>query len=332
MYNFFQPVSNLSVFAIHTHSLFSKMHIKPQTFILSCLFLLATAGLPAHAEPLSTFVSIPPQKWLVEQVGGDLVNTQILLDKGQDPHTYQPSPEKITALFRSRLYFTIGMNFEREITRKITTKQGTGIQLIDTTPGIKKIPITSSDAHHHHHHEGHHGETEQSQKHTDPHIWLDPRNGKIMAASIAEALATADPKNATIYQQNYKKLNERLTRLHKELEQQLAPFQGATFYVFHPAFGYFAHAYGLHQKAVETEGKAPSPKQLYALVKQAKADKVKVLFVQPQFDKKNASTVAQAIKGELVVLNPLTENIEQNLRQMVNAIQTALTSDTTRRD
>ncbi len=300
--------------------------------IITILFFTFTE---ANASSLPVFVSIAPQKWLVEQIGGDLVNTQVLLDKGQEPHTYQPSPDKITTLFRSRLYFTIGMAFEREIGRKITrnNKAATGPQLIDTTTGIKKISITPLDVHHHDHenYEGRHDKAEPTQEHGDPHLWLDPRNGSIMAAAIAEALATADPKNTAIYQQNYNKLNERLTQLHQELKQQLAPFQGATFYVFHPAFGYFAHAYALHQRAVENEGKAPSPKQLYALVKQAKADKIKVLFVQPQFDKKNALTVAHAIKGKLVVLDPLTENIEQNLRQMANAIQTALTPDTAQR-
>ncbi len=306
--------------------LFMKMLIKKITFILIGLLFLAAAVLPAHAEPLPVFVSIPPQKWLVEQIGGDLVNTQVLLEKGQEPHTYQPSPEKITTLFRSRLYFTIDMPFEREIARKIIHKKKTeeGLQLIDTTTGIKKIPIVSSSGAHHNHHAH---ENDQDQEHADPHLWLDPRNGKIMATAIAEALATADPKNTAIYQQNNKKVNERLTLLHQELRHQLAPFQGASFYVFHPAFGYFAHAYGLHQKAVETEGKAPSPKQLYALVKQAKKDKIKVLFIQPQFDKKNALTVAQAIKGDLVKLDPLTANIEHNLRQMANAIQMALTPD-----
>ncbi len=309
------------------------MHIKPQTFLLSCLFFIATAARSAQANPLPVFVSIPPQKWLVEQIGGDLVNAQVLLDKGQEPHNYQPSPEKITALFRSRLYFTIGVAFEREIARKITSNTDTGLQLINITTGIKKIPILSSDDHHHHDHEEHDDyENDQNQEHADPHVWLDPRNGKIMAATIAEALTTVDPKNGAIYQQNYKNLNDRFTLLHQELSQQLAPFKGATFYVFHPAFGYFAHAYALRQQAVESEGKAPTPKQLYALVKQAKADKVKILFIQPQFDKKNASTVARAIKGKLVELDPLTENIEQNLKKMAKAIQTALAPDTVLRD
>ena len=313
------------------------MQAKARTFFQSCFFLLSTAMLPANlqanAEPLPVFVSIAPQKWLVEQLGGDFINTHVLLDKGQEPHTYQPSPEKITLLFRSRLYFTIGMQFEREIIRKIGNNEssGSGLQFIDVTTGIKRIPMV---AHHHHEkeeedHEGHdqhrHEEAEQAREHADPHIWLDPRNVEKMASAMTEALATADPKHAGAYQQNLQALKDRLTRLHRELGQQLAPFRGATFFVFHPAFGYFAHAYDLHQEAVEIEGKAPSPKQLYALVKKARADKVRMLFVQPQFDRKNAQIVAQAIKGELMELDPLAEDVEQNLRRMAEAMQTALT-------
>ncbi|MCW5202537.1 zinc ABC transporter substrate-binding protein [Desulfobulbus sp. US1] len=290
------------------------------------------ANLPAKTVPLPVFVSIGPQKWIVEQLGGDFVSTQVLLDKGQEPHTYQPSPEKMTALFRSRLYFTVGMPFEQEIARKINSHKNkdTVLRLIDVTTGIKKIPMVASHVAHHHKedHKKHdrHGKekAEQTQEHADPHLWLDPRNVEKLASAMTEALATADPKHAAAYQQNLQALKERLTLLHQELGQQLAPFQGATFFVFHPAFGYFAHAYGLHQEAVEIEGKAPSPKQLYALVKKAKADKVKVLFVQPQFDRRNAQTLALAITGKLAGLDPLAEDIEQNLRQMAKAIQTEL--------
>ncbi len=310
------------------------MQTKKYSLLLSCFFLLTTAmlpaNLPASTEPLPVFVSIAPQKWLVEQLGGDLVSAHVLLDKGQEPHTYQPTPEKITSLFRSRLYFTIGMQFEREIARKISNKEhsNSGPQFIDVTTDITRIPLV---AHHHHEekkedHRGHdqHQHEEAELEHADPHLWLDPRNVEKMASAMTEALITADSEHAAVYQQNLKALKERLTRLQQELGQQLAPFRGATFFVFHPAFGYFAHAYDLHQEAVEIEGKAPSPKQLYALVKKAKADKVKILFVQPQFDRKNAQTVAQAIKGRLVELDPLAEDIEQNLRQMAEAIQTAL--------
>lgn len=302
------------------------MQTKAPLFFLTCFWLLIAAPFSVHAvnaEALSVFVSIPPQKWLLEQLGGEFVTAHVLLDKGQEPHSYQPSPDRMTALFRSRLYFTLGMPFEREITEKIedaaNADTGTGLRIIDLTKGIKKIPIAGHD---------HAGEDEMnhehSQEHADPHVWLDPGNLEKMAAIMTEALIETDPKHAAAYQKNLSSLKERLARLHRELQEELAPFRGARFFVFHPAFGYFAHAYNLHQEAVETEGKAPSPKQLYALVRQAKADRVKVLFVQPQFDRRNAQTVARAIKGELAVLDPLAEDIEQNLRQMAAAVRAAL--------
>ena len=298
------------------------MHPKPRILFLACLFSLTLTVFEVQADPLPVFVSIAPQKWLVEQIGGDLVSTHVLLDKGQEPHTYQPSPEKITLLFGSRLYFTIGMPFEENIAQKITNKKdsSTGLRLVDITVGITKIFMEA------HHHEEHAEHLQPSQQHADPHVWLDPHNGEKMASVITEALTATDPSHASTYQQNFTKLKERLAQLHQDLQQQLTPLQGATFFVFHPAFGYFAHAYHLHQQAVEIEGKSPSPKQLYTLVRQAKKENVKVLFVQPQFDKKNASIVARAIKGQLVELNPLRENIEQNLREMAKAMQTALVS------
>ncbi|MCI5197461.1 MAG: ABC transporter substrate-binding protein [Candidatus Electrothrix sp. AW5] len=294
---------------------------KARILLLACLFFLTslTTVCKVQADPLPVFVSIAPQKWLVEQIGGDLVSTNVLLDKGQEPHTYQPSPEKIASLFRSRLYFTIGMPFEEHIAQKITNRKGrkaTGVQLIDITTGIHKLAMNTHDHDHH--------RPALAQEHADPHVWLDPRNGEKMASVITEALTATDPTHAATYQQNYTKLKERLARLHQDLKQQLTPLQGATFFVFHPAFGYLAHAYHLQQQAVEIEGKSPSPKQLYTLVRQAKKKNVKVLFVQPQFDKKNASIVARAIQGQLVELNPLREDIEQNLREMAKAMQTAL--------
>ncbi|XOF34347.1 MAG: metal ABC transporter solute-binding protein, Zn/Mn family [Candidatus Electrothrix sp. YB6] len=296
------------------------------TLLLSALFTAAGA----HAAPMQVFVSIAPQKWLVDRVGGELVDTHILLDKGQDPHLYQPTPEKLTALFRSRLYLIAGMPFEQEIARKIASD--TGVRIIDVTEGIRKVPMIEHDGHndpdkneHDQHEEHQHEDPEDQHDHLDPHVWLAPLNLRQMAKNTAAALADADPENGAVYRQNLQTVTEQLTRLHKEISKQLAPFRGAAFFVFHPAFGYFAHAYGLHQEAVETEGKAPSAKQLYALVRQARKKKVKVLFVQPQFDRKNAHTVAQAIHGTLVELDPLAEDVEQNLRLMADRISAALT-------
>ena len=96
------------------------------------------------------------------------------------------------------------------------------------------------------------------------------------------------------------------------------------FFVFHPAFGYFARAYGLEQVAVETGGREPSPKQLATLINQAKHEKVKVIFVQPQFSSKTARTIAKAISGVVIPIDPIDKDYLKNLETISEKINEAL--------
>lgn len=285
--------------------------------ILAACLLGFSSG--AFASPLQIFVSIPPQIWLADQVGGKLVSTHVLVDRGQEPHNFEPTPKQVASLFRSQLYFTVDMEFEREISRKIN-QSSTGVQILDVTRSIRKIPITGRN------HRGGSGRHEKGSRHSglDPHVWLAPANLKIMATEMASAMAAADPANKSAYERRVEAVVAILDRLDQEIQHMLAPHAGSTFYVFHPAFGYFAHAYNLNQEAVEIEGKSPSPRQLYSLVSRAKAEKVKVMFVQPQFDRKSAQAVARAIGGEVVPLDPLAEDVAGNLKIMAEKILSAL--------
>ena len=283
--------------------------------LFACLLGFTSEAL---AAPLQVFVSIPPQKWLTDQLGRELVSTHVLVDKGQEPHNFEPTPRMIAALSRSRLYFTMDMAFEQQISRKINQAR---LRIVDSTAGIKKISITGHD-HAGDEHVDHNRNNQQSG--LDPHVWLDPANLKIMASTMVTAMAEEDPVNKSKYEQNLQEVITTLDRIDLEIQQTLAPYAGATFYVFHPAFGYFAHAYGLHQEAVEMEGKSPSPKQLHRLVSRARANKVKVLFAQPQFDQKSASAIARAIGGKVVPLDPLAEDVVGNLQTMATEIRSVL--------
>jgi len=130
-----------------------------------------------------------------------------------------------------------------------------------------------------------------------PHVWLSPPNLSRMAEIMAKAMSDADPDHAAIYRENLKQTVATLQQLHHELSLELAPFRGTSFYVFHPSFGYFAKEYGLRQAAVEVSGKSPTPKQLSALIARARQDRVRIIFVQPQFDSRSAAAVARAIDG-----------------------------------
>lgn len=295
------------------------MKIYRHVLNILAFFLLFSAA-SCWAAPMEVYVSIPPQKWLSDQLGGERILTHVLVTKGQDPHTYEPTPKQIASISRSKIYFTIGMEFEEQITRKLGAAVA-GLTMIDVSRSLTKIAMA----------EGGHNHADEPTDHghhaaTDPHVWLSPVNLSKMANVMAEAMISADPDHAEIYRQNLQRTTENLARLHQRITDELAPFKGSAFYVFHPSFGYFAREYHLQQEAVEISGKSPSPKQLLALIARAKGDNVRIIFVQPQFDTKSASTVAQAINGVVEPLDALAEDVAGNLLHISAKITAALST------
>lgn len=273
------------------------------------------------------FVSIPPQKWLVDKVGGEHIASRVLVGEGQDPHTFEPTPRQMAALTRAKTWFTMDMEFEEQLVKKVK-QVAPKLQIVDIAHHVQKIGGTEETHADNKKHDTHEKSTDQHGHDVhdglDPHVWLSPPNLIIMAEEILEALTKIDSGNASAYLENLVSLKEELTLLHKENSAKLAPYAGSSFYVFHPSFGYFASTYGLKQEAVETGGKSPGPRQLSKMIAKARAEGVKVIFVQPQFDPKSARAVAGAIGGEVVPLNALAADVADNLKIMATKIETAL--------
>lgn len=280
------------------------------------LLVLSLVG-TSCAAALDVFVSIPPQKWVVDHVGGEHVSSHILIDAGQDPHTFEPSPMQIAQLTGAALYFTVGLPVEKQV-QDILKDNSAPVQTVLQSEGIKRIPMSADHDHHAHDHDA---------EGLDPHVWLTPQNLMVMAERTATALSAADPQNNAAYMANLEAVKGMLEKLHAKLEQQLGPFSGASIFVFHPSFGYFTKNYNLEQEAVEVEGKAPTPKQLVRMISEARQDGVKVIFVQPQFDVKSATAVARAIDGKVVPLDPLAEDVYTNLELIGEVIAAALSGE-----
>ena len=215
------------------------------------------------AGKLAVFADIPPVAHLVEQIGGSRVDVGTLVSAKADPHIFEPTPRQIVELSKARIYFSSDMPFDRRIRAKIGSTADR-LTIVDTTAGIEKQSSTCG-AHCAHNHEHVHG-SESGNISGDPHVWLSPPLLKVMARNIAAALEKADPAHATDYRANLIQLSNKIDETDLALARRLAPFRGRTFYVFHPAFGYLAEAYGLKQKAVQIEGRSPSPKHLGDLV------------------------------------------------------------------
>jgi zinc transport system substrate-binding protein len=306
--------------------------------------MFAGCGPSASGRPdggqLEVFVSVAPLADLVERIGGEHVEVNVLVEVGQDPHTFEPAPRKVRALAAARLFFRVQMPFEERLLEQITAGHD-DLTVIDLMEGIEDGPpagehdvgehdirehddvgahdVDARDDGEHDHGDHHHGPGE-----ADPHVWLSPPLLLVMADHVARALTRADPDHAAVYAANRDALCADIRATHQQVVQALAPYRGGSFYVFHPAFGHFGQAYGLTQKSVEVGGKTPTPRQLRSLIQQAQTEGVKIIFVQPQFDPRAAEAVAEAIGGAVVTIDPLRRDVLANLRDTAAKVASAL--------
>jgi len=301
---------------------------------LILLFVGLWVASPAKAEvkaagKVRAFVSILPIAYFVERVGGSNVEVGVLVGPGQDPHTFEPTPKLVVRLADAQVLFKMGFPFEETLIKKVgsTFKKP---EVVDLQQGIKLRSITGeeADAEEREHVHGKAKEHEHSHNDgdMDRHTWLDPQLAKTQAQTIADTLIRIDPNHRQQYEKNLKAFQTDLDALHEQLAKALAPVKGKSFFVFHPAYGYFGDAYGLKQVPVQIGGKEPTAKQLARLMDSAKKNGVKVIFVQSQFSKKSAEALAKAIGGAVVPLDPLAPDYLKNLREMAAKLDYALRS------
>ena len=270
------------------------------------------ANLSGPAGLLKVYVSIPPQSYFVERLGADYVTVNVLVGKGADPHTFEPTPKQIMALGQADVYFSIGIHFETLILKKIRGSNPR-LEVISTDAGMERLVPQRL--------KGYEDHKNFSQVEPDPHIWLSPPLINLQAENIYRGLIKADPENAEIYKNNYDEFLRDVEEVHARITKLLKPHKGKSFLIFHPALGYFAETYGLVQVAIEMEGKGPYPKQIERLIKEAGELYVNIIFVEPQFDKKSAKAIAEAIGGTVVTIDPLRKNVLENLEEIAEAIE-----------
>lgn len=277
-----------------------------------------------EVEPsrMTVFVSILPQSYFLERIGGDRVRVEVLVGEGQSPHAYEPTPKQMARLSEARALFLIGVGFERGLTKKIG-RSHRNLLLVETQKGVPTRTLAGHDHGEDGHSHGHRRAGRGAATH-DPHIWMSPRLAKIVARNIHDALCRLDPAHSQQYALNLKAFQDDLDRVDARIARSLAPLQGRKMYVFHPAFGYFADAYGLIQVPIEIEGKEPGARQLADLIDRARADGVRVIFVQPQFSSKSAAVVATSIGGAVVPINPLSREYLANLETIASAVEQGL--------
>jgi len=238
-------------------------------------------------EPLDITVSIVPQEYFVEKVGGDRVEVNVMVQPGASPATYEPKPQQLKDLSQAKAYVSIGVPFEKAWMGKI---QGANSQMrvIDSARGIGRMG-------------------------NDPHIWLSPPFAKVQAQNIYQGLVDIDPENQAIYRANLDQFLIEIDQLDRQIKQNLAGVKNRKFIVFHPSWSYFARNYDLEQVPIEVGGQEPSAAELGELIENARVANIKVIFAQPEFSTQSAKTIAQEIGGEVLLVTPLSPDWSNNL-------------------
>lgn len=270
----------------------------------------------SDTERIKVFVSILPQAYFVERVGGDRVDVSVMVGPGQSPATYEPMPRQMVGLGKAKLFFRIGAPFEDVWMDRISSAHPK-LKVIDTRRGVRLFPMKT-----HHHEDTQHAEVGIGRK--DPHIWLSLKLVKIQAKNICDALISVDDVCEEYYLKNLKAFQDDLDKLDMEITQNLKGPGVRKFMVFHPAWGYFARDYGLEQIPVEIGGKDPGAKELANLIKEARNDGIKIIFVQKQFSEKSAEAIAAAIKGRIIQIDPLAKDYLNNMKIIAETFRMAI--------
>jgi len=288
------------------------------SMLVACSSTPETTG--EDAGPI-VFVSIVPQQYFVNRIAGDLVDARVMVEPGADPHTYEPKPSQMAALSDALAYFAIGIEFEEAWLARFTDANPDMV-IIDTTEGIEKTPMLFE--HSHEDEEEHLDDVDHDEDELDPHVWVSPALVKIQAQHMFDSLVAMLPEHEAVFTENLNTFIGEIDALEADIEQALAGVTSRKFIVFHPSWGYFAAQFDLDMIPIEVGGTEPSATELSMIIDEAREEDIHVIFAQPEFNTKNAETIAREINGEVILISPLAYNWLENLQQVAQTMAEVL--------
>ena len=304
----------------------SKLFLALSFFLVIVVLTSLTACQDANSQnsldvnTLNVTVSILPQAFFVESIGGKAVEVNVMVGPGEEAHTYEPSPDQMKSLSTSQIFFTIGVEYE---TLWVPRFQNINPEMI-IVDSIKGITRQISSEVHTHESQDDEDENVLNSEHFDPHVWLAPDNGKIIAQNILTALSELSPQNAQTFNENYMRLLADIDELDTRIETTLKGIDQRKFMVFHPAWAYFAKQFGLEQISVQIGGQDPSAKEMVEIIRIAREEKIHVIFVQPTFSTADAEAIAREIGAQIAVIDPLARNWIENLERVADSFAASL--------
>ncbi len=259
-------------------------------------------------------VSIAPFKYFVREIGGADFNINVIVPSGSNPHNYEPFPEQVIDLSKSKAFISNGyMGFEKAWLSRF---QEINKDIVKVSLGEKIDPITSI-----HNHNGDHNED------IDPHYWVSPKSAYSMAESVLDLLCTLDPNRKSNYESDYEILHKKISELDRLADSLFSNANGRSFMIYHPNLAYIARDYGFNEIAVEFEGKEPPPSRFRELIDIARAENIRTIFIQKEYDKRHARSIADEIDADIIVIDPLSEDWYEAIKFIITELHRSFTGN-----
>jgi zinc/manganese transport system substrate-binding protein len=259
----------------------------------SILFIALMLGvfLSAGAGVIKVVTTTADLKSITELVGGNKVSVLSIATGYQNPHFVDPKPSYIISLSNASLFVTVGLDLETGWSPQLlSSSRNSKIQkgspgYVDASEGVGLLQVPSSlnrgegDIH----------------IYGNPHYWLDPLNGKVIARNIADGLERIDPSNKVYYEANLQAFFKKITEKMVEWQAKMAPYKGSKIIAYHNEWCYFEKRFGLEivDFMEPKPGIPPSPSQLVKVIKEVNANKIKVIISSPYFTTSSSDVVAK---------------------------------------
>jgi zinc transport system substrate-binding protein len=274
---------------------------KTALWLFLILPVLSVGAICRADEGIRISVSVLPQAFFVERIAGIHARVSVMIPKGANHETYEPTPQQLVVLSDSQIYIKVGapgFPFEEKYL-KTALGQNRRITVVGMSDGM-------------------------TYRKEDPHVWTSPAAVRIAAQNIGRALSTYDPARRDEYRQNLRLFLADVDQLDGEIKRALLGKKGFSFMVYHPAWGYFADEYGLLQLAVEEEGKPVSAAHIRSMIDLARKKGILAILVQKGFDTKSSRAIARDIGGEIVEADPLARDWLSGMRQVTAVLTRVL--------
>lgn len=276
--------------------------------IIALTIILFSCNAPRLDKEEILSVSIEPQKFFLETIVGNQYRINCVIPPGSNPENFDPTPAQMVSLGRSKAYFKVGhLSFENVWINKVK-ENNPALSIIDCSLNISTVDNVCTE-HKHGVHDG-----------TDPHIWSSPKTAAIIAKNMHDAVSELDPSNTDLYTRNLNKLLKEFVQTDSIVKKTLEKAPSKSFLIYHPALTYFSKEYGLNQFSIEHEGKEPSASQLKTLIDIAKENNIKVIFIQKEYNEKNARTIAKEIGAKVVPLDLLSYYWSEEIIKIAKAL------------